>query len=226
MDLGAEFYRWQVATAIAGAVLGIDPFDQPNVEEAKEETRRLLDARFEDGEPAADATSGSIAAAGGVTLFGDTPLRLSSGDGSAEGELRRHLARIRPTSYLGLHAFIAPTPERDEALARLRALLRDATTRPTTLGYGPRFLHSTGQLHKGGPAIGWFLQLTADHPVDRAIPGWPYTFGELIDAQAAGDLQTLEHHDLPVLRIHLGADVDAGLAELEHLLASALREDS
>ena len=92
------------------------------------------------------------------------------------------------------------------------------TGRATTAGYGPRFLHSTGQLHKGGPPIGWFLQLTADHPVDRPIPGWPYTFGQLIDAQAAGDFAAIEAHDLPILRVHLGADPDAGLAALERAL--------
>jgi hypothetical protein len=104
----------------------------------------------------------------------------------------------------------------------MRTLLRDRTLRATTVGYGPRFLHSTGQLHKGGAPIGWFLQLTSDHPVDLEIPGWPYTFGQLIDAQAAGDFAAIESHDLPILRIHLGADPDAGLAALERALAAAL----
>ena len=134
-----------------------------------------------------------------ITLIGDTALQLTHGDGTAVGELRRHLARLRPSGYMALQAYIAPTAARDEALAGIRRLLRDATRHATTLGYGPRFLHSTGQLHKGGAPTGWFLQLTADHPVDRPIPGWPYTFGQLIDAQAQGDFQTLEAHDLPIL---------------------------
>ena len=101
-------------------------------------------------------------------------------------------------------------------------LLRDRTGRATTAGYGPRFLQSTGQLHKGGAPIGWFIQLTSDHPSDRPIPGWGYTFGELIDAQAAGDFAALEAHDLPILRVHLGPDPDAGLAALERAIEAAL----
>jgi transaldolase/glucose-6-phosphate isomerase len=218
IDIAAEFVRWEVATAIAGAVLGIDPFDQPNVEEAKQRTRDLLDGRGRDAGPAAPP----IAADGGLTLYGDAPLRLSAnGDGSLVGELRRHLARRRPNAYLAIQAFIAPTAGRDEAIARIRTLLRDATGCATTAGYGPRFLHSTGQLHKGGPPVGWFLQLTADHPVDRPIPGWPYTFGRLIDAQAQGDFESIESHDLPIVRVHL-ADPDADLAALEAALALAL----
>jgi transaldolase / glucose-6-phosphate isomerase len=246
IDLGGEFARWEVATAIAGIILGIDPFDQPNVEEAKEHTRRLLsgtaDTGTGTGTPSAPAaTAGApghepdtavgtpgpasiLASNADFILVGDTPLRLTHGDGTPLGELRRHLARIRPTSYLALQAYVRATPARDEVLARIRALLRDRTTRATTLGYGPRFLHSTGQLHKGGPPVGWFIQFTADHPVDRAIPGWPYTFGHLIDAQALGDFQTLESHELPILRVHLGLDPDGGLASFERLLAEALQE--
>ena len=145
-----------------------------------------------------------------------------SGDGGVIGELARHLARRKATAYLALQAFITPSPGADAALARIRALLRDRTGRATTAGYGPRFLHSTGQLHKGGAPIGWFLQLTADHPVDRPIPGWPYTFGELIDAQAAGDFGAIEGHDLPIARVHLGADPEAGLAALERAIVAAL----
>ena len=103
-----------------------------------------------------------------------------------------------------------------------RALLRDQTGMATTAGYGPRFLHSTGQLHKGGPPTGWFIQLTSDHPTDRPIPGWPYTLGRLIDAQAQGDFESIESHDLPIARVHL-ADPDTGLARLEAALAEALR---
>jgi len=224
IDLGAEFVRWEVATAIAGAVLRIDPFDQPNVEEAKQVTRELL-ARAERGESTASAEP-PLASADGLTLFGDAALRLTTADGDVVGELARHLARRKATAYLALQAFIASTPARDEALARIRALLRDRTGRPTTAGYGPRFLHSTGQLHKGGAPTGWFLQLTSDHPADRPIPGWSYTFGQLIDAQAAGDLAAIESHDLPILRVHLGADVDAGLAALERALTAALATTS
>jgi transaldolase/glucose-6-phosphate isomerase len=224
IDLGAEAFRWEVATAISGAVLGIDPFDQPNVEEAKNRTRALL-ARHEEG-PTRRATDADAAAPlvseGGLALHGDAPLRLSAdGDHTLVGELRRHLERRRPNAYLALQAFIAPTPSRDEGLARIRTLLRGATGCATTAGYGPRFLHSTGQLHKGGAPIGWFIQLTSDHPVDRPIPGWPYTFGELIDAQAQGDFEAIEAHDLPIIRIHL-ADPETGLAALESALASAL----
>lgn len=222
IDLGAEFVRWEVATAIAGVVLGIDPFDQPNVEAAKQLTREVL-ARAERGEPLTVATE-PLATADGVTLYGDTAMRLtSSGEGGdLTAELARHLARAKPTAYLAMQAFIAPTPSRDKAIARIRATLRDDTGRATTAGYGPRFLHSTGQLHKGGAPIGWFLQLTSDHPDDLPIPGWAYTFGQLIDAQAAGDFAAIESHDLPILRVHLGADADAGLAALERAISAAL----
>ena len=208
-----------VATAVAGIVLGIDPFDEPNVTESKDNTKRELEREQwgEGGRPAEPIAHGD-----GLTLLGDTPLRLTAGDGTLDGEMRRHVARIRPNAYLALQAFVAPTPERDAHLASIRRLLRDRTRRATTTGYGPRYLHSTGQLHKGGAPIGWFLQLTADHPTDTAIPDAPYTFGRLIDAQAAGDFQALEDHDLPVLRIHLGEDVDAGLASLERLLSRTL----
>ena len=226
IDIGAEFVRWEVAVAIAIAtwpVVGMDPFDQPNVEEAKQLTRELLegtdrDRRSTDG----PASAQPIASGDGLTLYGDAALRLTAGVGDVTGELARHLARRRPDAYLCLQAFIAPTAERDDAIARIRTLLRDRTKRATTAGYGPRFLHSTGQLHKGGAPIGWFLQLTADHPADLEIPGWPYTFGELIDAQAAGDFGAIESHDLPILRVHLGADPDAGLDALERALAAAL----
>jgi glucose-6-phosphate isomerase len=230
-ELAAEFVRWEVAIAIAGAVLGIDPFDQPNVEEAKQRTREVLGTADESAKAAAETAPGgtprphvveALAADEGIALIGDAPLRLTNGDGTMTGELRRHLERRKPNAYLCLQAFVAPTPERDAALARIRRLLRDRTRRATTAGYGPRFLHSTGQLHKGGAPVGWFLQLTSDHPNDRPIPGWPYSFGRLIDAQAEGDFATIEAHDLPILRVHLGVDPDAGLATLERALAAAL----
>jgi transaldolase / glucose-6-phosphate isomerase len=221
IDLAAEFLRWEVATAIAGIVLGVNPFDEPNVTESKENTKRVLEelehhGAFPHDEPLASGI--------GIALHGDTALRLTAGDGSVVGELRRHLARVRPGGYLAVGAFIAPTTDRAEAIDRIRGRLRDATGLATTGGFGPRYLHSTGQLHKGGPATGWFLQLTSDHPADLPVHGKHYTFGQLIDAQARGDLEALEAHDLPVLRVHLGADVDAGLAELDAALAEALRQ--
>jgi glucose-6-phosphate isomerase len=234
IDIGAEFVRWEVATAIAGVVMGIDPFDQPNVEEAKRLTRDLLDdakpgrIRGSDHPDAAStpADAAIVAQGDGLTLYGDAPLRLTGGDSGVADELARHLARHKSSAYLAVQAFIAPSASRDDALARIRSLLLAHTGRATTAGYGPRFLHSTGQLHKGGAPIGWFLQLTADHPDDRPIPDWPYTFGHLIDAQAAGDFSAIESHDQPILRVHLGADPDAGLATLERALSDALDHDS
>jgi glucose-6-phosphate isomerase len=221
IDIGAEAFRWEVATAIAGAVLGIDPFDQPNVEEAKNLTRSVLAAAGSGEASAAPAAALVVDEAAGLALHGDASLRLTAGDGTIVGELARHLARRKPNAYLALQAFIAPSAAADGALDRIRVLLRDATRAATTAGYGPRFLHSTGQLHKGGPASGWFLQLTSDHPADRPIPGWPYTFGRLIDAQAEGDFAAIEAHDLPILRVHL-TDVARGLVALEAALRSAL----
>jgi len=206
IELGAEFVRWEVATALAGAVLGIDPFDQPNVEEAKVNTRAVL-AAFESG------------GAGG----GDTAVRLSDEAGLLAA-LKTHLGKLRPNGYASIQAYVAQTPDRDEALADIRTQLRDATKRATTVGYGPRFLHSTGQLHKGGAPIGWFIQFVSEHAEDRAIPGKDYTFGQLIDAQAIGDAQTIGAHDLPILRINLGQDPDAGLAAFARALGSVLKE--
>lgn len=217
MDLAAEFVRWEVATAVAGIILGIDPFDQPNVEEAKEGTRQVL-ATFEAA--GSNRPAGPSIRAAGVTV----PSFASAFDDTLGSQLRIHLRSLRPNGYAALHAYVAPSDARTEAFGKLRRLLRDRTGRATTAGYGPRFLHSTGQLHKGGPPVGWFLQLTADHPVDRPIPGKAYTFGNLIDAQALGDFQVLQTHQLPVLRIHLGPDPDAGLAALERALEAALQE--
>jgi glucose-6-phosphate isomerase len=207
IDLGAEFMRWEVATALSGAVLGIDPFDQPNVEEAKTNTRAVI-AAFEDGKGA----------------DGGDDAQSVADEAALAPTLKAALAKLVPNGYASIQAYIAQTPARDAALARIRTLLRDKTRRATTVGYGPRFLHSTGQLHKGGAPIGWFLQLVCDHPDDLEIPGKAYTFGQLIDAQAIGDARTLADHKLPVLRLNLGGDPEAGLAALERALAAALKE--
>jgi len=208
IELGAEFVRWEVATALCGAVLGIDPFDQPNVEEAKSNTRAVL-AAFEAGEVARGGADSALSVADGAALA---------------AALKAHLGALKANGYASIQAYVGQTPARDAALSGIRTLLRDRTRRATTVGYGPRFLHSTGQLHKGGAPIGWFLQLVAEHPEDRDIPGKAYTFGQLIDAQAIGDARTIEDHGLPILRINLGQDADAGLAALERALATALKE--
>ncbi len=221
IDLAAEFLRWEVATAVAGIVLDVNPFDEPNVTESKENTKRVLEELEHHGAFPHDEP---LATGDGLALFGDTALRLSAGTGTVVGELRRHLERVRSGGYLAVGAFVAPTAARANAIDRIRARLRDATGRATTGGFGPRYLHSTGQLHKGGSPVGWFLQLTADHPADLPIHGKHYTFGQLVDAQARGDLEALEAHELPVLRVHLGSDVDAGLAALEAAIAGALRQ--
>lgn len=219
--VGAEFVRWEVATAIAGAVLGVDPFDEPNVTESKHNTKAALEQYQHAGAFPAQAVNAS---SGVLQLMGDASLVVhpEASAADAAGVLRAHLGRVAEHGYHAINAYIAPTPERTDSLRRIQALLRNGTTHATTLGYGPRFLHSTGQLHKGGTPSGCFLQLVSGHPDDLPIPGRDETFGVLIEAQALGDLASLAAHGLPALRIHLSDDPDVGLAELETLLAVAL----
>jgi glucose-6-phosphate isomerase len=217
--LGGEFFRWEFATAVCGAVLGVNPFDEPNVTESKENTGRILDMYRQKGNLPPEEV---LVEEPPLRLIGDAPLRLTGDHGTTADELRRHLARVRPQGYIGIHAFVAPSAQRDAALAEIQRLLRDATGRAVTVGYGPRFLHSTGQLHKGGPPSGCFIQLVTDHREDVPIPGRHETFGMLIDAQALGDFMALEAHERPVLRVHLGTDVEAGLAALRAALEQAL----
>ncbi|HET9851550.1 MAG TPA: hypothetical protein VFP56_03470 [Candidatus Limnocylindrales bacterium] len=217
IDIAGEMVRWELATAIAGSILGINPFDQPNVEDAKERTRRVL----------AGASGGSgdgrgAAAQSGAGAEDDGGIRIAVHDADSLAELLSPTLRaLQPPNYVAIQAFIAPSTSTDERIAAIREAL--AVTRcATTAGYGPRFLHSTGQLHKGGPSTGVFLQLTSDHPADRQIPGWPYTFGRLIDAQAHGDREALRAGDRPVVHVHLGANLAADLATLEQAIRRAL----
>jgi transaldolase/glucose-6-phosphate isomerase len=222
--LGGEFFRWEFATAVAGAILDVNPFDEPNVTESKENTKAVLADYHAAGHLPSETP---LVREGSLSLVGDAQMRLTDAAEASKkttvaAELRRHLGRIKPNGFLGTHAYIAPTDERTSALRGIQSLLRDRTRHASTLGYGPRFLHSTGQLHKGGPRTGCFLQLVAGHPEDVPIPGKKESFGVLIDAQALGDFQSLQTHELPVLRVHLGDDPDAGLAEFRAALEAAL----
>ena len=170
-DLGQEFFRWEFATAVAGAILRINAFDQPNVAESKQNTRDVLAGKQPPAPPATAA------------------------------ELDAFLAAIRPGDYLAVMAYLPPTPQNDRRLAAARGTLRDRLKVATTVGYGPRFLHSTGQLHKGGPPVGHFLQITERADRDVPIPGVPYTFGQLEAAQAEGDLRALRGRGRPAIRV-------------------------
>ncbi|MEI6271469.1 MAG: transaldolase, partial [Chloroflexota bacterium] len=218
IDLGGEFMRWEIATAIAGVVLGINPFDEPNVTESKNNTVAVL------GELAAAGRLPELAAKavdGALQIWVDDALPAAFNDDAVK-LVAGQMQRLTSSGYIGIHAYLATTPERTAALTSLRLLLRNTTRRATTVGYGPRFLHSTGQLHKGGAPIGWFLQLVSSHPADLAIPGKSFSFGQLVDAQSLGDARSLVDHGLPVLRIHLGANPDVGLAAVESLFRRAL----
>lgn len=204
--LPTQMMVWEFATAVAGRLLGINPFDQPDVEAAKIAARGLLDAQPEPT-PAA-FVDGSIEVRGGDWL---------GSAATAEEAVRALLDTLQPDSYLSVQAYFDRL-----AFAKLEGVrdeLAAVTGRPVTFGWGPRFLHSTGQFHKGGPAIGVFLQVTAASAEDVAIPERPFTFGELIAAQAAGDAQVLEGHGRPVLRLHL-TDRAAGVAQLQDIIAA------
>jgi glucose-6-phosphate isomerase len=196
--LGAQFLAWEYATAVAGRVLGINPFDQPNVAESKENTGRILAA----GVPAESPRF----IAGAVAAYADP----AAGD-DLPSVLRWLLTQTPDSGYVAIMAYLDPFVDADAA--QLRPLLAAAAGRPVTFGYGPRFLHSTGQYHKGGPQVGAFLQITGAVTADLPVPGKPYSFGQLQEAQAAGDRQALTGRERPVLRLHL-IDRTAGLAEL------------
>jgi len=218
-DLGAEFFIWEMATAFAGWRLGINPFDQPNVQESKDATKALLEKFKSEGklpEQAAAASDGQL------TVYAGGAVGASFG-GSVEEVLRAHCATIKSGDYVALLAYLEETPEHTAALQGIRARVRDATQAATTMGYGPRFLHSTGQLHKGGPDSGVFIQITAPDKVDFPIPGEHYTFSVLKDAQALGDFQSLQTHGRRAIRIDLGDDVSAGLQSLQRMLVEALK---
>ncbi|MET3920758.1 glucose-6-phosphate isomerase [Arthrobacter sp. UYEF20] len=204
--LPTQMMAWEFATAVAGRLLGINPFDQPDVETAKVAARGLLDAQPEP--TPANFTDGAIEVRGGEWL---------GGAGTAADAVSALLGELGPDGYLSVQAYfdrLAYAP-----LEGVRDQLAALSGRPVTFGWGPRFLHSTGQFHKGGPAIGVFLQVTAASATDLAIPDRPFTFGELISAQAAGDAQVLSEHGRPVLRLHL-TDRAAGVRQLQDLVSA------
>jgi len=215
-DLGAEFFRWEVATAAAGALLEVNPFDEPHVQEAKDNTAKLLEAYRSGGEP---SDGPAACEAEGVSLFTDPGIQPAS---VADG-LAAHLARARPGDYLALLAYLPPGDDVSARLQALRTLLRDRLKIATTVGYGPRYLHSTGQLHKGGPDTGLFIQITWEDPEDLAVPGEPYSFAVLKRAQALGDLRALRDRGRRVIRLHLNRSPADALERLTGMVASATR---
>jgi hypothetical protein len=198
LALGAEFFRWEYAIAVAGAILGINVFDQPNVQEAKDLTKQVLS----EGNPPTVGEGIRWAGQQGSTL---------------DAAVQALLAQVRPGDYVALLAYIAPDAEHDRALTAIRLAIRDKYRVATTLGYGPRYLHSTGQLHKGGPNTGVFLELVGDDPNDITIPGQKFSFGVLKQAQALGDFQALRNHGRRVLRVQV-RDVAQGLTKIGQAL--------
>ncbi len=212
LDLGQEFFRWEIATATAGAILGINAFNQPNVQESKDNTNRLLKTVREEGELPREEP-----------LLKETPLSLYAQEKKAStiaDSIAEFLDQAKAGDYIALMAYMAESADDERALQEIRMQLRDSLHIASTLGYGPRFLHSTGQYHKGGPNNGLFLQLTVDEPKDAQIPEQPYTFGMLQRAQSLGDLEALHKHGRRAIRIHLGTDANKGLEALKKSVPS------
>lgn len=229
-DLGAEIFRWELATAVAGAILGINPFDQPDVEASKVKTRILTDACETGGTLPAETP---LFEGGGMHLYADArnAAALAGGPGRPDDTARRrdpadwlraHLDRLRPGDYAALLAYVPMNGRHEDRLQSARHRIRDAKRVATCLGFGPRFLHSTGQAYKGGPNTGVFLQVTCDDAVDLPVPGRGFTFGVVKAAQARGDFEVLAERGRRLLRVHLGADVEAGLAALDAAVERAL----
>jgi transaldolase/glucose-6-phosphate isomerase len=223
-DLGAEFFRWEIATAVAGSIIGINAFNQPDVEASKIATRELTSAYEKTGSLPAEKP---VVEDAGIKLFTDekNAAELAKGAGtdkSLVGYLKAHLARIKAGDYFAVLGYIQMNAEHEENLQALRHLVRDKKRVATCLGFGPRFLHSTGQAYKGGPNSGVFLQITCDDSVELPVPGQKYTFGVVKAAQARGDFQVLADRGRRALRVHLGKDLKAGLAALQAAVQKAL----
>jgi transaldolase/glucose-6-phosphate isomerase len=221
--LGQEFFRWEMATAVAGAVIGVNPFDQPDVEASKVATRELTETVEKRGALPAETP---VFRANGIALFTDDgnagALRQAGADATLESWLRAHLGRLHPGDYFATLAYIERNPGNVAALQALRTAVRDRKHVATCAEFGPRFLHSTGQAYKGGPNTGVFLQITADDGRDLAVPGRKATFGMIQKAQARGDFRVLAERGRRVLRAHIGGELAAGLAEIGRAARSVL----
>lgn len=221
MDLGQGFFRWQIATAVAGSVLGIHPFDQPDVDAAKQAARSLMAAYEKKG--ALPAPTPLLREAE-LSLYADeaNAAAVTATGKGLEAALRAHLSRLEAGDYFAVNAYVERSDAHDAELQPLRHAVRDSRRVATTLGYGPRFLHSTGQLHKGGPNSGVFLQITADPAHDIEIPGRGFSFGVLHAAQAQGDFEVLCERARRAVRVHIEGDVTKGLSRLRGLVEAAL----
>jgi transaldolase / glucose-6-phosphate isomerase len=224
-DLGQEFFRWEVATAVAGAIIGLHPFDQPDVEASKIATRKLTSEYERSGALPAETP---IFADDHVALFADpgnaTALDRAVGNHRSLADyLAAHLGRLREGDYFALLAYLEMNETNERALQAIRTAVRDARRIATCVQFGPRFLHSTGQGYKGGPNAGVFLQITCDDPLDIPVPGQSYTFGVVKAAQARGDFTVLAERDRRALRVHLRSDVPAALRTLHDAVRAALR---
>ena len=222
-DLGAEFLRWEIATAVAGAVIGINPFNQPDVEASKVATRALTSEYEKNGSLPAEKP---ILEDGGIKLFSDdrnaAELAKGASEKSLAGYLKAHLNRIHAGDYFAVLGYIQMNAEHEQSLQAIRHSVRDRKRVATCLGFGPRFLHSTGQAYKGGPNSGIFLQITCDDAVELPVPGQKYTFGVVKAAQARGDFQVLAERGRRALRVHLGKDLKSGLIALQAAVQKAV----
>jgi transaldolase/glucose-6-phosphate isomerase len=221
-DLGAEFFRWEIATAVAGALIGINPFNQPDVEASKVATRALTSEYEAKGSLPAEKP---ILEDRGIKLYTDEKNAAEitkAGDKSLAGYLKAHLSRIHAGDYFAVLGYIQMNSEHEQSLQAIRHTVRDAKHVATCLGFGPRFLHSTGQAYKGGPNSGVFLQITCEDSVELPVPGQKYTFGVVKAAQARGDFQVLAERGRRALRVHLGKDLKSGLAALEAAVQKAV----
>ncbi len=219
-NLGQEFFRWEIATAVAGALIGINAFNQPDVEASKLETRKLTTEYESSGKLPSESP---FFAGDGAKLYADVKNAAAlKGGGTLTGFLKKHLSRIGSGDYFAVLGYITMNEAHEEALQAIRLAVRDNKKVATVLGFGPRFLHSTGQAYKGGPNSGVFLQITCDDAVDILVPGQKYTFGVVKAAQARGDFAVLAERGRRALRVHLGKDVAAGLATLTNAVHEAL----
>jgi transaldolase/glucose-6-phosphate isomerase len=219
-QIGQEFFRWEFATAVAGSILCINPFDQPDVEASKVKTRELTTAYERTGKLPPEV---ALFEESGLTLFADE--KNSNAFAKAhtlEEVLAAHFKQIRAGDYCALLAYVERNKQHRDALEDIRVLIRDRKRIATCLGFGPRFLHSTGQAYKGGPNIGVFLQITCDDAADLQVPDQKYTFGIVKAAEARGDFEVLAERDRRLLRVHLGSHVAAGLTTLKDAVRQAL----